>query len=53
MYSIPKYILDNLELLNNESCNNIIDYHLNKSSKKEEDIKPIQKKSFLDIVKNK
>ena len=67
MYSIPKYILDNLELLNIDSCNNIIDYHLNKSIKdiknvvKIEDIKNVdtheevivKKKSFLDIVKNK
>ena len=30
MYSIPKAILDNLDLLNYDSCNNIIDYHLNK-----------------------
>ena len=53
IYSIPKYILDNLELLNIESCYNIIDYHINKASKIKEEIKPIQKKSFLDIVKNK
>ena len=33
MYSIPKYILDNLELLNIDSCNNVIDYHLNKCNK--------------------
>ena len=32
MYSIPKHILDNLELLNIDSCNTIIDYHLNKCS---------------------
>lgn len=69
MYSIPKYILDNLELLNIDSCNNIIDYHLKKTSKNneiQEDIEPShgcldggfttnepKKKSFLDIVKNK
>ena len=47
------YILDNIESLDLDECNNILDYHFK--------IKPIvidnsnvtTKKSFLDIVKNK
>ena len=52
MYSIPKYILDNLELLNYDSCNNIIDYHLNKCNKNEEIKEDIKTVEIKDSIKN-
>ena len=52
-FSIPKYILDDIESLDLDKCNNILDYHF-KTKQNDINISNVTtKKSFLDIVKNK
>jgi hypothetical protein len=52
-FSIPKYILDNIESLDLDICNKIIDYHFKIKQNVINDTNNTVKKSFLDIVKNK
>ena len=49
-FSIPKYILDDIESLDLDKCNNILDYHF-KTKQNDINISNVTtKKSFLDIV---
>ena len=50
-FSIPKYILDNIESLDLDECNNILDYHFKIKPNVIDNSNVTIKNSFVDIVK--